>query len=237
MFTSIHINETMMKQATILLLIIFGNNFLFCQSDISQIELHREKKQTVTLSYSQMIMGNFNDLFANFHLDYTDRSTSNNQRYGVVRGEFGVKAVFYRHDNLGTFSVAYGRHLTKKIMLTASLSYMHFSRKWDLYVDANSPHYFTERFHLFQFMPEVQYNYLTTKDGSTSLFLAAGLGIAQMHNNVGRFGDVITSKKGANLAYQVWLFGLQGKVEDVIINFRLGHGTRGILELGLGYRF
>jgi hypothetical protein len=110
-------------------------------------------------------------------------------------------------------------------------------RNWDLYVDVNSPHYFTERFHQFQIMPEIRYNWFVPRDG-TSVFSGVGFGLNYLHQNVGEFGDIIPSRKGASLAYQVWIFGLHGKlVENLVLRLCFGFGTRGFLEFGLGYQF
>ncbi|MDR0438029.1 MAG: hypothetical protein LBH22_06990 [Bacteroidales bacterium] len=219
-----------MKQIILIGLIILVSSSLFGQSTEQTDTLPRVKKQIVSLSYSPMFLsGQLKPLLDDIN---------SYGKFGVIRGEYGVKAVYYGYENSGLFSLAYGRYIHKKIFLTMNLSYQQIWRKWDLYVDANSPHYFTERFHQIQVMPEVRYNYITTKDGSASLFLAAGVGLNHIHNNVGKFGDIISSRKGESLAYQVWLFGFQGKpIENIILHLHLGFGTRGFLEFGLGYRF
>ncbi|MCL2682021.1 MAG: hypothetical protein FWE63_00880 [Bacteroidales bacterium] len=222
-----------MKQIVLTGLIILGNNFLFCQSDTPEKELTSERKQAITISYNPLPMIG---LYNNLHLRHTNEKSPDGIKFGLVLGEFGVKGVFYELKKSGMFSVAYGRQLSKEITLTASLSYLQLSQKWDLYIDENSPHYFTERFHLFLVMPGMQFDYIREKN--VALFSAIEVGINYLWHDIGGFEDVLVPQKRTSFAFQIWVSGF-----DVIFmdrfraRFCLGFGTKGLLEFGLGYRF
>ncbi|MCL2416542.1 MAG: hypothetical protein FWD02_01220 [Bacteroidales bacterium] len=215
-----------MKQAILSVLITFGSCVLFAQATEQTTSLSM-RKNIVTFSYNPALI-----LIAPF----LDNSTDNN-RFSVIHGKYGIRAVYYRYENSGIFSLAYGRHVHEQIVLMINLSYQQVWRKWDLYVDAHSPHHFTERFHHFLIMPEVRANWFTSRDGSTTLSSGIGFGIRYLHQNVGRFGDVIPAQGGVTSAFHLSVFGLQGNIQNFTLNFNLGIGARGFLELGIGYRF
>jgi hypothetical protein len=220
-----------MKQTVLIGLIIFGSCSLFGQSTEQTTLPPSWKNNIVTFSYSPVLR---------FMLPMTtfldSISPPYNSEFGVIRGEFGIRGVYYQYENSGIFSLAYGRHIHERVVLAMNFTYQQVSRKWDLYVDAHSPHHFTERFHHFQLMPEIRYHYVKVR--GASLFLGAGIGLNYSHHNVGRFGDVIPSRKDIGWAFQFWPFGFHGEpIENLVIRFCIGIGTRGVFEFGVGYRF
>jgi len=224
----------MIKRATILALFILGHNLLFCQSEASQTELMRKNKHIVAISYSLLPITSTDNLFTP-HLNSAYRD-SVSPRYGIVFGEFGVEGIFFRYTGSSIFSAVYGQHLTKKLTLMLNFSYQSFSRDWHLYVDANSPHYFTEHFYRVQMMPELQFDYIRTERAIISS--SFGMGVNYLWNNTGGFDDIVVSRKGANLVYQIWFVGVNASFTDHFgIRFGLGYGTRGVVELGFAYRF
>jgi hypothetical protein len=89
------------KQIILSTLIILGNCSLFGQSIEQADTPPNTKKHIITLSYSPML------LFASFEPlldDFDDYSG-----FAVIRGEYGVRAVYYDYANSGIFSLAYGR--------------------------------------------------------------------------------------------------------------------------------
>jgi len=205
-------------------LVVLGIHSLFGQS-ISEINaLQSDKKQTISLSYSPIDIN-----MIRYSLSYN--------KFDVVLGEFGVKGVVYKPHTSGIFTVGYSRAIKERITVTLNLSYQQIWRKWDLYVDVNSPHYYTERFHVFQVLPEVRYDYVKRK--AVALFLSTGIGVNYFYNTRGAYGDVIASYKRAILGYQIWFLGLEvNPVENLVLCMKsVGFGTIGFFEFGLGYRF
>ena len=217
-----------MKRIIILALVIFGSHSLSAQSIPQTDTLLGDKKQTISLSYSPVAMsGKLLQVYLPFSFN----------KFDVVLGEFGVKGVVYEPQASGLFTIAYGRTIEERVTLRFNLSYQQIWRKWDLYVDAYSPHYYTERFHFFQIMPEVRYDYVKRKN--IALFLSGGIGLNYLHNTRGVYGDVIASHRGLGVGFQIWLFGLEVEpIENFLLRMNfLGFGTIGVLEFGLGYRF
>jgi len=220
-----------MKRAIFSILIIFGSCVLFAQTT-EQTTSPNTRKNIVTFSYNPALI-----LIAPFLDDLREY-----RRFGVIHGEFGVRAVYYTYENSGIFSLAYGRQIydrdRQQIVLLINLSYQQIWRKWDLYVDARSPHHFTERFHHFLIMPEVRFNWLTSRDGSATLSSGIGFGVRYLRQNVGRFDDIIPAQGGGiTSAFHLSVLELRGNIENFTLGFNFGVGARGFLEFSVGYRF
>ena len=218
-----------MKKIMVIGLIILGR-FSLMGETISQIDVaNNEKKQTVFLSWSPIGM-------SKKVIEVLDPFAVNN--FDVITGEYGVRAVVYNPQRMtGLFIASYEYSLDERTSFRLNLGYQTFLRKWDLYINEFSPHYFNERFHFFQLMPEVKYNYVHRK--RANLFLSGGLGLNYLHNTRGRYSDIIEDHGGFGLGFQVWLLGLEIKpAENVVIRLNtIGYGTLGVMEFGLGYRF
>ncbi|MDR2906785.1 MAG: hypothetical protein LBU91_02200 [Bacteroidales bacterium] len=218
-----------MKRAIVLTGFILGTCLLFGQ-DTVQINIpENHKKQFVSLSFSPFSLS-LQTLQIYLPFAYSS--------FNVVQGEFGVKGVVYEPHNSGLFTIVFGRTVKERLDLIVNLSYQQFWREWDLYVDAHSPHYYTERFHYFHVLPEVRYNYYQKK--GVSLFLSGGVGIDYFRNAPGRYSDVIDTINSIGFAYQLWLFGIQvepQKAKGLSFRTAVGFGARGAIEFGLGYRF
>jgi len=204
-------------------LVVLRIHSLFGQSTAQPEALQSDKKNAISLSYSPIDIN-----MIRYSLSFN--------KFDVVLGEFGVKGVFYEPYTAGIFTVGYSRAIEERITLTLNLSYQQIWRKWDLYVDANSPHHYTERFHFFQILPELRYDYV--KRETAAIFLSTGVGVNYFYNTRGAYGDVIAPYKRAILGYQIWLLGFEVTVENLILCVKpIGFGTIGFLEFGLGYRF
>ena len=205
-------------------LAVLGINLSFGQSTAEINALKSDIKHRISLSYSPIDINMI-------------RFSASFKTFDVTLGEFGVKSVVYEPNLVGVFTVGYGRAIEERITVTLNLSYQQIWRKWDLYVDANSPHYYTERFHFFQVLPEARYDYVKRK--SIALFLSTGIGVNYFYNTRGAYSDIITSYNRAVLGYQVWLLGLEVyPIENLVLCMKpVGFGTIGFLEFGLGYRF
>ncbi|MCL2413812.1 MAG: hypothetical protein FWC94_00965 [Bacteroidales bacterium] len=218
-----------MRQIVLSALIIFGSYSLFGQSVSDTAILQKGKEQAVFFSYSPtwaLAFRFIDDIFAT------------RPGHSVIFGEYGVKGVVYFPRTVGLFNLAYERSITNRLSWRVNLAYMQIRQKWDLYVDESSPHFFTERIHSFQLVPEIRFDYVKRRD--VSLFMSGGLGLHYFHNSVGRFGDIIEPNSGFGLGFQIWLLGLEVAMIDSFV-FRLntlGFGTLGgVIEFGFGYRF
>ena len=213
-----------MKQIALIGLIVLGNNFLFCQSDTLQREWSNDKKQIVAFSY------NWPPFVPQF------KRPKFNEGRDILYGEYGVSGIYYKLNTFGNLSAIYERYLGDDITFTANLSYLQASQKWELFVDENSPHHFIQRVHFFRVMTGIQLDYVRNRHGA--YFFTAELGMNYAWNNAGKFGHIVPSYKGAMLAFQIWVFGANlNFTENLLFRFCLGFGTRGIFELGFGYRF
>ncbi len=214
-----------MKRIVVLILII---SFSYASIGQSIAPEDTNKKQMMMLSVSPMPMTlKMLDLFTSYGYN----------NFAVIPGDFGVKGVAYEPKISGLFTFAYGRYIDTKVLLKLNVSYLQLWRKWDLYVDAHSPHYYTERIHFFQVMPEIRYDYYKRK--YIDLFFAVGLGVNYSFDKRGDYKDVIPSQNGIGLAFQIWAFGLEFKpIDNLLVRLNaLGFGAIGPAEIGIGYRF
>jgi hypothetical protein len=214
-----------MKKYTLIVLVILRGCSLVAQSEP---QTNTDKNQAISFSYSPFTFTRF---FVGVEKNMSDG-------YKVIPGEYGVKAVVYAPEGaIGSFTIAYGRSLTERVSFGLGLTYEQFHRKWDLYVDANSPHYFKERFHVFQVIPQIRIDYVKRKN--VALFCSAGLGWGYSFNTRGRFGDIIEPKNKSIGGFQIWLLGFEvNPTDNLLIRFNtIGFGTIGFGEFGLGYRF
>ena len=118
------------KRHILLILIVLGSYSLFAQS-AQQGTFTNANRNSVTLSYSPTPI---------FNAPFLSNRYGN---FGVIHGEYGIRAVYYRFQNSGVFTLTYGRQVHEMIVLMINLSYQQIWREWDLYVDAYSPHHFT----------------------------------------------------------------------------------------------
>lgn len=225
-----------MKRLIISVWIILGSSLLFCQT-LPEVEVAKtEKKHGLTFSYSPPFALLMRKEQALDYDSYTNGPFSKEKRFGTVLGEFGVKGVYYYYQSLGVFSAAYGWDIHPRLTLALNASYQCIRRKWDLYIDADSPHFFTERFHQFQIMQELQFNYYKKK--GTSIFMSAAVGVDYLFNTRGKYREVITYVEKTTLAYQLWLFGVHAQLdENWMLRLCAGYGTKGICEIGVGWNF
>jgi hypothetical protein len=205
-------------------------SFSLTGATISQIdEVNNDKNQTFFLSWSPIGMSvKTIEALGLFTFDNFD----------VIKGEYGIRGVVYNPERItGLFIASYEYAFDKRTSFRVNLGYQTFSRKWDLYVDAFSPHYFNERFHFLQLMPEVKYNYVNKE--KLNLFLSSGVGLSYLYNTRGRYVDTIEDHSGFGLGFQVWLLGFELKpVDNFVVRLcTVGYGTLGVVEFGLGYRF
>jgi hypothetical protein len=226
-------NIISMKQITIVILIIFGNSFLFGQQEPEIAIPQNDRYQIVSLAWTPITLAGYttgvSDAIVRFFV-------SNN--FEVIEGKYGVRGVAYNPaKSTGGFILAYERTLSKRTSVRICMSYEMLWRKWDLYVNANSPHFFSERFHIFQMLPEIRFDYVSRE--RIALFTSAGVGLGSFFNTRGKFGDIIENQNGFDLAFQIFLLGLEARLENnMLIRFKtLGLGTVSTLELGVGYRF
>jgi hypothetical protein len=227
----VKLKTIIMKRIILSILIILGSYALFGQpaSDVTMPQ--NGKNQAVAFSYSPSWRLAFR-FFENMDVFF------GGQGLDIRFGEYGIKGVVYFPRTAGLFNLAYERSITNRLSWRVNLAYMQILQNWDLYVDANSPHFFTERIHSFQLVPEIRFDYARRR--GFSIFMSGGLGLHYFRNSVGRFGDVIGANSGFGLGFQIWLLGFE---IDMIDNFvfrlnTLGFGTLGaIIEFGVGYRF
>ena len=204
---------------------IWGNHSLFGQSTPQTNVIQSDKKQTVSFSYSPVST-------------YIISLKQSFEKFEVVLGEFGVRGVGYKPYLVsGIFTVGYRHAIKERLTVTLNLSYQQIGRKWDLYVDAYSPYYYTERFHFFQVVPEVRYDYV--KREHIALFLSAGIGVNYFYNIKSIYSDIIEPYTKTDLGFQIWALGFEiTPVNNLVVNIKpVGIGTIGFFEIGLGYRF
>ena len=221
-----------MKKIIVFTWIVLGTYVLFGQSNPQGEFPHNNKRQMVSLSYSPITLTSYTAAMVNALAEAFGSD------YNVIYGQYGVKGVSYFPSAVfGLFSANYEYSIVPRLSLRVCLTYEQLKRKWDLYTDANSPHGFTERFHFYQILPELRFNYVKRED--FSMFLSAGFGLTYFHNTRGKFTDIIESYSGFDSAFQVWLLGFDVSItENLALQIKaLGFGAIGVLELGVGYRF
>lgn len=222
-----------MKQIVWIGLIILWNCSLFGQSQPEINIPQNDRKNTVAFSYSPVSL---TSAIISFNNGLGSIFSSNN--FGVVWGDYGVRGVVYSpRMTAGLFSIAYERSIGNRLSWRIGFAYEQFRSDWDLYVNEFSPHYFTERTHIFQLIPEIRFDYLRRQ--SVRFFMSGGLGLIYFQNSVGDFGDIIGRNRGVGVGFQIWLFGIEVEpVENFVLRVNtIGLGTLGLLELGVGYRF